>query len=235
MTSACMPKKILVVDDEQPIRTMLGYTLRRSDYVCREAADVASAKTEVAERRPDLMLIDWMLPDTSGVVFTRQLKSDTATRDIPIIMLSARASEQDKVTGLDSGADDYVTKPFSPRELMARIGSLLRRVSRTNEDGCLAVEELVLDPQSHRVIACGVFVPLGPTEFKLLEFFMCHVDRVFTRAQLLDRIWGERVYVSERSVDVHILRLRQALSPFKYDSFVQTVRNSGYRFSTVPE
>src|SRR3974390_3090034 len=145
MTSACMPKKILVVDDEQPIRTMLGYTLRRSDYVCREAADVASAKTEVAERRPDLMLIDWMLPDTSGVVLTRQLKSDTATRDIPIIMLSARASEQDKVTGLDSGADDYVTKPFSPRELMARIGSLLRRVSRTNEDGCLAVEELVLD------------------------------------------------------------------------------------------
>jgi two-component system phosphate regulon response regulator PhoB len=230
-----MPKEILVVDDEQAIRTMLGYTLRRSDYICREAADVNAARVQVAERRPDLMIIDWMLPDSSGLVFTRQLKTEPATRDIPIIMLSARGSEQDKVMGLESGADDYVTKPFSPRELTARIGALLRRVSRTNEDGCLEIEQLVLDPQSHRVIACGTFVPLGPTEFRLLEFFMGHVDRVFTRAQLLDRIWGEKVYVSERSVDVHILRLRQALAPFKYDRFVQTVRNSGYRFSTLPD
>jgi two-component system phosphate regulon response regulator PhoB len=230
-----MPKEILVVDDEQAIRTMLGYTLRRSDYICREAADVTAARAQLAERRPDLMLIDWMLPDTTGLAFTRQLKAEPGTRDIPIIMLSARASEQDKVAGLESGADDYITKPFSPRELMARIGALLRRVSRTNEDGCLEVEELVLDPQSHRVIACGSFVPLGPTEFRLLAFFMTHVDRVFTRTQLLDRIWGERAYVSDRSVDVHVLRLRQALAPFKYDRFVQTVRNSGYRFSTVPE
>lgn len=230
-----MQKQILIVEDERPIREMIAFGLRRGGFEVREAADVREARASIANDRPDLVLIDWMLPDLSGLELTRTLKRDKDTRDVPIIMLTARSEEQDKVMGLDSGADDYVTKPFSPRELLARINAVLRRSAGGDAADVVEAEGLVLDAAGHRVTADGEVVQLGPTEYRLLAFFMAHAERVYSRAQLLDRVWGGNVYVEERTVDVHIRRLRKALEAFKYDRFIQTVRGSGYRFSTRAE
>src|SRR6187431_2171049 len=228
-------KQILVVEDERPIREMIAFGLRRAGFEVREAADAQSGRAEVANRRPDLLLVDWMLPDTSGLEFTRALKRDRETRELPVIMLTARAEEGDKVAGLEGGADDYVTKPFSPRELLARINAVLRRSSPGAAGESLEAGGLVLDLASHRVTVDDQNVALGPTEYRLLQFFMEHPERVYSRGQLLDRVWGGNVYVEERTVDVHIRRLRKALEPSGRESLVQTVRGSGYRFSTRPE
>jgi len=225
-------KQILIVEDEKPIREMIAFGLRRAGFDVLEAEDCKAARARIADRRPDLLLVDWMLPDMSGLELTRSLKRDKETREVPVIMLTARADEQDKVSGLEGGADDYVTKPFSPRELLARINAVLRRTLPTGTEERIAIEGLVLDGASHRVTVGDQTVPLGPTEYRLLSFFMTHPERVYSRNQLLDRVWGGNVYVEERTVDVHIRRLRKALSVFGYDKFIQTVRGAGYRFST---
>jgi two-component system phosphate regulon response regulator PhoB len=227
-------RQVLVVEDERPIREMIAFGLRRAGFDVVEAEDTRQARTSLADRRPDIVLVDWMLPDMTGLEFTRALKKDKDMRDVPIIMLTARAEEQDKVSGLESGADDYVTKPFSPRELLARINAVLRRTHPTTADSVLTLGPLTLDVAGHRVMAGEATVPLGPTEYRLLAFFMTHAERVYSRSQLLDRVWGGNVYVEERTVDVHIRRLRKALEPFQSDAFIQTVRGSGYRFSTRP-
>lgn len=228
-------RQILIVEDERPIREMIAFGLRRAGYDVREAHDVSSARASIADRRPDLVLVDWMLPDMSGLELTRSLKRDKDTQDIPIIMLTARAEEQDKVMGLDGGADDYVTKPFSSRELLARINAVLRRSGPSQDDEVIEADGLVLDAASHRVSVGEHTIQLGPTEYRLLSFFMTHAERVYSRTQLLDRVWGGNVYVEERTVDVHIRRLRKALEAFNYDRFIQTVRGAGYRFSTRTE
>ena len=224
-------KQILIVEDERPIREMIAFGLKRAGFEVREAEDCRAARSALADRRPDLLLVDWMLPDTSGLEFTRALKRDRETRDLPVIMLTARAAEADKVAGLDGGADDYLTKPFSPRELLARVHALLRRTSGHGDGEPITHGNLVLDRASHRVNCADRPVPLGPTEYRLLEFFMLHPDRVYTREQLLDRVWGGNVYVEERTIDVHIRRLRKALERFEGDQYIQTVRGAGYRFS----
>jgi len=227
-------KQILVVEDERPIREMIAFGLRRAGFEVREAADARSGRAEVANKRPDLLLVDWMLPDTSGLEFTRGLKRDRETRELPVIMLTARAEEGDKIAGLEGGADDYITKPFSPRELLARINAVLRRVMPVEGTERVEIEGLVLDQSSQRVSAGERTVALGPTEYRMLAFFMTHPERVYTREQLLDRVWGGNVYVEERTIDVHIRRLRKALEEFGYDRLIQTVRGSGYRFSSRP-
>ena len=227
-------KQILVVEDERPIREMIAFGLRRAGFEVREAADARSGRAEVANRRPDLLLVDWMLPDTSGLEFTRGLKRDRETRELPVIMLTARAEEGDKVAGLEGGADDYITKPFSPRELLARINAVLRRAMPAEGSERVEIEGLVLDQSSQRVSAGERTVALGPTVYRMLAFFMTHPERVYTREQLLDRVWGGNVYVEERTIDVHIRRLRKALEEFGYDRLIQTVRGSGYRFSSRP-
>jgi two-component system phosphate regulon response regulator PhoB len=227
-------KQILVVEDERPIREMIAFGLRRAGFEVREAADARTGRAEVANKLPDLLLVDWMLPDTSGLEFTRALKRDRETREVPIIMLTARAEEGDKVAGLEGGADDYITKPFSPRELLARINAVLRRAHPTEGTERIDIEGLVLDQSSQRVSSGERTVALGPTEYRMLAFFMTHPERVYTREQLLDRVWGGNVYVEERTIDVHIRRLRKALEEFGYDRLIQTVRGSGYRFSARP-
>ncbi|HUQ11424.1 MAG TPA: phosphate regulon transcriptional regulator PhoB [Steroidobacteraceae bacterium] len=227
-------KQILVVEDERPIREMIAFGLRRAGFEVREAADARSGRAEVANKLPDLLLVDWMLPDTSGLEFTRALKRDRETRDLPVIMLTARAEEGDKVAGLEGGADDYITKPFSPRELLARINAVLRRAMPSEGSERIDIEGLVLDQSSQRVTSGDKTVALGPTEYRMLAFFMTHPERVYTREQLLDRVWGGNVYVEERTIDVHIRRLRKALEDFGYDRLIQTVRGSGYRFSARP-
>lgn len=226
-------KQILVVEDERPIREMIAFGLRRAGFEVREAADARAGREEVANRRPDLLLVDWMLPDTSGLEFTRELKRDRDTRELPVILLTARAEEADKVAGLEGGADDYITKPFSPRELLARIHAVLRRSQPLSEER-LEIEGLALDPASQRVTVGERTLALGPTEFRMLAFFMSHPERVYTREQLLDRIWGGNVYIEERTIDVHVRRLRKALEETGHDRLVQTVRGSGYRFSAKP-
>ena len=227
-------RQILVVEDERPIREMIAFGLRRAGFDVIEAEDTRAARARIADRRPDLVLVDWMLPDMSGLELTRVLKKDKDTRELPIIMLTARAEEQDKVSGLEGGADDYVTKPFSPRELLARINAVLRRSAAPGTDQVVAAGGLTLDAAGHRVTVGEATVPLGPTEYRLLSFFMTHPERVYTRSQLLDRVWGGNVYVEERTVDVHIRRLRKALEAFDCDKFIQTVRGAGYRFSIRP-
>ncbi|MDB6091825.1 MAG: hypothetical protein JWN85_4609 [Gammaproteobacteria bacterium] len=224
-------KQVLIVEDERPIREMIAFGLKRAGFEVREAEDCRAARAALADQRPDLVLIDWMLPDMSGLELTRALKRDRETRELPVIMLTARAEEGDKVAGLEGGADDYVTKPFSPRELLARINAVLRRTTVNGVDEMIEFDGLALDQASHRVMVGERTVALGPTEYRMLEFFMTHPERVYTRDQLLDRIWGGNVYVEERTIDVHIRRLRKALEEFGYDRFVQTVRGSGYRFS----
>ncbi len=225
-------KRILIVEDEQSIREMVLFALASTGYEVREAADARQAQALIAERLPDLVLLDWMLPGISGIDFARRLKREELTRDLPIIMLTARVEEEDKVQGLESGADDYITKPFSPRELVARIRAVLRRGGPAVEGELLRVEGLALDLASHRVSAGETLLDLGPTEYRLLEFFMAHPERVYSRSQLLDRVWGSNVYVEERTVDVHIRRLRKVLEPHGHDVLIQTVRGAGYRFST---
>lgn len=224
-------KKILIVEDEQPIREMIAFHLSRAGYETLEAGDCRVARQLLADERPSLALIDWMLPDVSGLEFTRMLKRDKEFEDLAVIMLTARAEERDKISGLDGGADDYITKPFSPRELISRIQAVLRR-SGTLGDEWINAGVLELDAAGHRVLASGSEIKLGPTEYRLLHFLLTHPDRVYTRTQLLDRVWGANVYVEERTVDVHVRRLRKALSVASADDYIQTVRGAGYRFST---
>jgi two-component system phosphate regulon response regulator PhoB len=225
-------RQILIVEDERSIREMIAFSLRRAGFGVQEAEDSRTARSLLVDARPDLLLVDWMLPDMSGLELTRLIKRDRELRELPIIMLTARAGEADKVAGLEGGADDYVTKPFSPRELLARINAVLRRGAGSSE-GAERIElgGLTLDKASHRVTAADATVTLGPTEYRMLEFFMSHPERVYTREQLLDRIWGGNVYVEERTIDVHIRRLRKALEDHGMDRLVQTVRGAGYRFS----
>ncbi len=222
-------KRILVVEDERPIREMLAFNLGRAGYAVDPVEDGRAARAAIADRFPDVVLMDWMLPDVSGLELTRQLKRDPATREIPVIMVTARTEEDDRVTGLDGGADDYIVKPFSPRELLARVRVALRHASG-GTDEVVTAGQLELDAASHEVTVGEDEIALGPTEYRLLEFFMRHPDRVYSRAQLLDRVWGGNVYVEERTVDVHIRRLRKALAPYAYDKLIRTVRGSGYRF-----
>ena len=225
-----MLRKVLVVEDEAAIREMLAFNLGRAGYEVLSAATGVEARSSMADRYPDVVLMDWMLPDMSGLELTRQLKRDPETREIPVIMLTARVQEDDRVAGLEGGADDYITKPFSPRELLARIKVVLRR-GAAFQDEIVTAGRLKLNTASHRVSVDGTEISLGPTEYRILHFFMHHPDRVYSRAQLLDRIWGGNVYVEERTVDVHIRRLRKALTASGYDKLVQTVRGAGYRFS----
>ena len=224
-------RKILIVEDEQAIREMVAFHLSRAGYDVVEAGDAREARQLLADERPDLALVDWMLPDISGLELTRMLKRDENYEDLAIIMLTARAEERDKVSGLEGGADDYITKPFSPRELVARIQAVLRR-SSVNADERVTAGVLEIDMAGHRVLVSGKETRLGPTEYRLLQFLMTHPDRVYSRTQLLDRVWGANVYVEERTVDVHVRRLRKALSAENADRYIQTVRGAGYRFST---
>ena len=226
--------KILIVEDEAPIREMIAFHLMRAGFDTVEAEDCRQAREMLADEQPDLALIDWMLPDMSGLELTRMLKRDNEHEDLAVIMLTARADEHDKVSGLEGGADDYITKPFSPRELVARIQAVMRR-SKSSSGEQIAAGTVTLDPAGHRVTASGANVQLGPTEYRLLKFFMTHPDRVYSRTQLLDRVWGANVYVEERTVDVHVRRLRKALSSHGADQYIQTVRGAGYRFSTKGE
>ncbi|MHB1529119.1 MAG: phosphate regulon transcriptional regulator PhoB [Acidiferrobacteraceae bacterium] len=226
-----MHGKILIVDDEAAIRALVRMTLHKADYACIEASGVNEARRCIVRDPPDLVLLDWMLPEISGADYARQLRREPLTRHLPIIMLTARSAEDDKIRGLDSGVDDYVTKPFSPRELLARIKALLRRAAPLAAEISLTVGTLVLDPASHRVTGGGIPIDLGPTEFRLLRFFMSHPDRVQSRSRVLDQVWGPNVYVDERTVDVHIRRLRKALGMSGHDRLIQTVRGAGYRFS----
>lgn len=226
-----MTANILLVEDEPAIQELLAFNVAQCGYRAILASDADGALALINRALPDLILLDWMLPGISGVELARRLRADQRTHNIPIIMLTARTDERDKVLGLESGADDYITKPFSPRELMARIRAVLRRRSPQMSDEIVRVDSLELSPVTHRVSANGQLIDLGPTEFRLLHFFMTHIERVYSRAQLLDQVWGDHVFVEERTVDVHIRRLRQALEPSGMDNLVQTVRGSGYRFS----
>ena len=226
-----MPGKILIVEDEQAIREMVCLALNQAGFDCREAADTSEAQNRILETVPDLILLDWRLPGMSGIDYARKLRADKLTRDIPVIMLTARTQEEDKVRGLDTGADDYITKPFSTRELVARIRALLRRTAPQAADQPVEVDGLSLDPVTHRVQAKGHKLDLGPMEFKLLHFFMTHPERVHSRGSILDSVWGANVYVEERTVDVHIRRLRKALTPSGFEHLIQTVRGAGYRLS----
>jgi len=230
-------KRILIVDDEPAIREMVAFALRKGDYEPAHAGDAREAQAAIADRVPDLILLDWMLPGTSGLELARRWRRDALTREVPIIMLTARGEENDRVGGLEAGVDDYVVKPFSARELLARIRAVMRRSREDDEDGSISVGPLRIDGAAHRVFAqvdgADDPVPIGPTEYRLLHFFMTHCERVYTRSQLLDHVWGGSVYVEERTVDVHIRRLRKTLEPSRLDYMVQTVRGAGYRFSAA--
>lgn len=222
-------KTILIVDDEAAIRDMLRIALEMADYRCLEAADTREAHSIIIDEKPSLILLDWMLPGSSGIDFARRLKKDELTASIPIIMLTAKGEEDNKIQGLEVGADDYITKPFSPRELVARLKAVLRRTEGVASLGPIEIEGLIMDPASHVVTVHGEPAQMGPTEYRLLEFFLTHQDRVYSRGQLLDQVWGGNVYVEERTVDVHIRRLRKAIKG--HERFIQTVRGAGYRFS----
>jgi two-component system, OmpR family, phosphate regulon response regulator PhoB len=227
-----MPQKtILIVDDEKPIRMMLKTALEMADYHCLEAENAQQAHSMIIDHTPDLVLLDWMMPGTSGIELARRLKRDELTASIPLLLVTAKGEEDNKVQGLEAGADDYVTKPFSPRELLARIKAVLRRVEGPEAEAILQVDELRLDMKSHQVTIQHQPVHMGPTEYRLLEFFLTHQDRVYSRSQLLDHVWGGNVYIDERTVDVHIRRLRKAITVAGHDRLIQTVRGSGYRFS----
>ena len=225
---------VLVVDDENAIRDMLRMALEIADFRCIEADNIHDAYTLVVDERPDIVLLDWMLPGGSGLELLRRLKRGDTTRDLPVIMLTAKTAEDNVIQGLDVGADDYLTKPFAPRELIARVRALLRRSTGGQANERMQVSKLVLDGESRRVLVADDPIEMGPTEFKLLQFFMSHPERAYTRSQLLDQVWGANVYVEERTIDVHIRRLRKALqSPGgDYSNLIQTVRGTGYRFSS---
>ena len=226
-----MSRRVLVVEDETPIREMLCFILEQKGFEPLEAADFEQGLSKVCEPFPDLILLDWMLPGGSGIQFIKQLKQDELTRQIPIVMLTARGEEEDKVRGLEVGADDYITKPFSPKELTARLKAVIRRAVPNSVEEVIEVQGLKLDPVSHRVTANETALEMGPTEFRLLHFFMTHPERVYSREQLLNNVWGTNVYVEDRTVDVHIRRLRKAISDTGHDALIQTVRGAGYRFS----
>ncbi len=228
-----MSAQILVVEDDLGIQELITVNLSRAGHNVRCAADGESARAMVHEALPDLVLVDWMLPGMSGVDLARLLRSEKTTRDVSIIMLTARDDERDKITGLETGADDYMTKPFSPRELLARIAAVLRRRVPLAADGAIEIGGLSLQPASQRVTASGVQLVLGPTEYRLLHFLMTHVDRVYSRAQLLNHVWGDQFFGDERTVDVHIRRLRAAMERGGHDSLIQTVRGSGYSLSLM--
>jgi two-component system phosphate regulon response regulator PhoB len=226
-----MAATILIVEDEPAIQELVACNLELAGHRTLRADSAEQALRMVREALPDLIVLDWMLPGINGIEFARRLRGDSRTRGVPLIMLTARADEQDKLTGLETGADDYITKPFSPKELNARVKALLRRRSPEATDDVIEVSGLRLDPAGHYVTGNGAPLQLGPTEFRLLHFFMTHPGRVYSRVQLLDQVWGDHVFVEERTVDVHIRRLRKALEPTGHDALIQTVRSSGYRFS----
>jgi two-component system phosphate regulon response regulator PhoB len=236
-----MQKCILIVDDEPAIREMVAYALRKGDFEPVHAGDAREAQEAIVERVPDLILLDWMLPGISGLELARRWRREALTRDIPIIMLTARGEENDRVGGFEAGVDDYVVKPFSARELLARIRAVMRRSHDDDENGSIQIGGLRIDGAAHRVFAAAhaetggepAPVQIGPTEYRLLHFFMTHPERVYSRSQLLDHVWGGSVYVEERTVDVHIRRLRKTLEPYQLDPMVQTVRGAGYRFSAA--
>ena len=228
-----MPKHtILLVDDEAAIRDMLSLALEAADYNVLVAENAQQAHATIIDRHPDLVLLDWMMPDTTGLELLRRLKRDELTAKIPVIMLTAKTEEDSKISGLDAGADDYISKPFSPRELMSRVKAVLRRIGRDELKEPITVGELIFDPIGHRVSIANEPINLGPTEYRLLQFFLTHQERVYSRDQILDYVWGGNVYLDERTVDVHIRRLRKAISVAGHENYVQTVRGAGYRFST---
>jgi two-component system phosphate regulon response regulator PhoB len=228
-----MPANILVVEDEAAIQELIAVNLESAGHYVLRAADAEQALALIRQTLPDLVLLDWMLPGQSGLAIARNLRSSERTRAIPIIMLTAKSADEDKVMGLEAGADDYVTKPFSPRELLARIKAVMRRRAPQMTDDVVESKGLRLDPAAHRVSGNGQALELGPTEFRLLHFLMTHAERVYTRAQLLDQVWGDHVFVEERTVDVHIRRLRKALESTGHDALIETVRGSGYRFAVT--
>ena len=225
-----MSATILVVEDEPQVQELLAVNLEHAGHRVRRAASAEEAESAIREELPDVLILDWMLPGDSGVSLARRLRADERTRELPILMLTARAMEQDKITGLDAGADDYLTKPFSPRELAARIKAVLRRRAPQLADDVVEFSGLRLDPAARRVTADGVAVELAPTEFRLLHFLMTHPDRIYSRTQVLDHVWGDHVFIEERTIDVHIRRLRKALEPGGHDRLIDTVRGSGYGF-----
>jgi two-component system phosphate regulon response regulator PhoB len=225
-----MSASVLVVEDEPAIQELIAVNLARHGHEVRRATNADEALAAVSESLPDVILLDWMLPDAPGPSIARKLRSESRTREVPIIMLTARASDEDKVAGLESGADDYITKPFSPRELEARIQAVLRRRTPQLTRETVEIEGLSINPATRIVSGKGKLLKMGPTEFELLHFFMTHTDRVHTRTQILDQVWGDHVFIEDRTVDVHIRRLRDALAPSRHDDLVETVRGAGYRF-----
>ncbi len=228
-----MPLNILIVEDETAIQELIAVNLEGAGHHALRAADSEQALGIIRQTLPDLVLLDWMLPGQSGLAVARHLRGDARKRSIPIIMLTAKSAEQDKILGLEAGADDYITKPFSPRELLARIKAVMRRRAPQMTDDVIEVRGLRLDPAAHRVSGNGRTLELGPTEFRLLHFFMTHAERVHSRTQLLDQVWGDHVFVEERTVDVHIRRLRKALEASGHDALIETVRGTGYRFAAA--
>jgi two-component system phosphate regulon response regulator PhoB len=225
-----MENTILVVEDDPELQEVLSLNLQSAGYCVMRASTIRQAESLMNAALPQLVLLDWMLPDTPGLSFARRLRSEPRTRAVPIILLTGRDGESDKITGLEAGADDYLIKPFSPRELLARIKAVVRRCSPQHADMVVEIAGLRLDPASRRIVGCGRDIDLGALEFRMLRFFMTHPGRVFSRAQLLDEIWGNNVYVEERTVDVHIRRLRQALEPTGHKDLLETVRGVGYCF-----
>jgi two-component system phosphate regulon response regulator PhoB len=224
---------VLIVDDEAAIRDMINLALENAGFTCLQASNAPDAHSLIVDQKPDIVLLDWMMPHTSGLELARRLRREELTATLPIIMLTAKGEEDNKVQGLETGVDDYLTKPFSPRELIARIKALLRRSHPTTNQEPLTVNQLTIDPNSHRVTIAQKPISMGPTEYRLLFFFMTHPERAYTRAQLLDQVWGSNVYVDERTIDVHIRRLRKALAVESHDKLIQTVRSTGYRFSST--
>ncbi len=227
-----MPKHtVLIVDDEAAIRDMLCIALEAADFNVLDAENAQQAHAAIIDKQPDLVLLDWMMPGTTGLELLRRLKRDDLTAKIPVIMLTAKAEEDSKISGLDAGADDFIPKPFSPRELISRVKAVLRRVGREELQEPISIGQLVFDPIGHRVSIADQAINLGPTEYRLLQFFLTHQERVYSRDQILDYVWGGNVYLDERTVDVHIRRLRKAISVAGHENYVQTVRGAGYRFS----
>lgn len=229
-----MSSTILVVEDEPAIAELIAVNLTHAGHKVLRAADASQAQTLINAELPDIILLDWMLPGTTGIEFAKLLRRDERTKDVPIVMLTARSGEDDKIAGLETGADDYITKPFSPRELLARIKAVLRRRAPQLTDDQVSIAGLTIDPATHRVMGNNRLLDLGPTEFRLLHFFMTRPERVHSRSQLLDQVWGDHVFVEERTVDVHIRRLRQSLQPSGHQAHIETVRGAGYRFCAKP-
>ena len=225
-------KTVLIVDDEAAIREMVSLALETAKFNVLEASDSQEGRAIIIDSQPDVVLLDWMMPGTTGLELLRRLRRDPLTEKIPVILLTAKTSEDSKITGLDSGADDFISKPFSPKELVSRIRAVIRRSTVTEPSEPIKVGEMLFDPESHRVSICDEPVEIGPTEYRMLQFFLTHQERVYTRDQILDHVWGPNIYLDERTVDVHIRRLRKAISVAGHEKYVQTVRGAGYRFST---